>query len=60
MPVANPNDGSPRPRHRLDQNVLPFAVEFGRQQTDSHDVATRAGEVTSPFVTMSSLMPTVR
>ena len=33
-----------RPRHRLDQNVLPFAVEFGREQTDSSHVAARARE----------------
>ena len=33
-----------RARHRLDQDVLPFAVKIGRHQADSGDIAARVGK----------------
>src|SRR6516225_8062612 len=33
-----------RAGHRLDQDVLPFAVKIGRHQADSGDIAARAGK----------------
>ena len=31
-------------RYGLDQDLLPFAVEFGREQADTGGIATRPGE----------------
>ena len=49
---------SPQSRHRINQDLLPLAIELRGEKTDPRSVATRARQGGyKPFANQSSVMP---